>query len=74
MHENAFQTSIQSVNPILGGVQSWSFGQNLRDRDIDVPRPRRDRRLKQKVEARLERAEIETRHETLKSHIYKILS
>ena len=42
--------------------QSWSLGQNLRDRDETLTPRNRD--LEQKVETRLERSEIETRHET----------
>ena len=44
--------------------QSWSLGQNFRDRD-EILSPR-DRDLEQKVETRprLGRAETETRHET----------
>ena len=48
----------------LSWYQSWSLGQNLRDRDETLTP--RDRDLEQKVETRLrlKRSETETRHET----------
>ena len=47
--------------------QSWSLGQNLRDRDETLTL--RDRDFEQKLETRprLERAETETRHETFET-------
>ena len=49
---------------MYGICQSWSLGQNLRDRDETLAS--RDRDLEQKVETRPrhKRAKIKTRHET----------
>ena len=46
-------------------MQSWSLGQNLRDRDETLTL--QDRDFEQKVERRLERSETETRHETFET-------
>jgi len=70
-------TALKRFNDMVSVRQSWSLGQNLRDRDetltfryrdFDVPRPR----LWEKVETRpkLERTETETRHETFNQTTY----
>ena len=56
-----------SIYARLDFYQSWSLGQNLRDRDETLTL--RDRDFEQKLETRprLERSETETRHETFET-------
>ena len=59
--------SSKSIAYHLTGNQSWSLGQNLRDRDETQTLALRGRDFKQKVEARPRLECAETRHETFET-------
>ena len=68
MDVNFFHQTLQfNVHQRFDFHQSWSLGQNLRDRDETLTLRDRDFERKLKTRPRLERAEAETRHETFET-------